>query len=326
MAAVHGPTVAQHPTSFQAHNIPGRMGFHPAPPVVPKPPPPQPTARPDPYYGHEGPARLCGRFITHLFACPEYPPTSSGSSTKLPHFIAYALHRTKLHSSVTFAALVLLQRLKARFPTARGSSGHRLFISAFMIASKVICDDTYSNKSWGIVGQGMFQLREVNQMEREMCQYLDWELNVEPSTLKEFEEMVRKDFAGPGPYPTYVLQTISKLASVSTTSTIVPNTSTSPIPSFAPRQSSPPRPIPLSNHIHAYITPPTTPDTPSPCRSNSTSPASSASPPTPTGMIDDSVKIVSHDRSPGMTIPGHAAMEYALMKQKMFAFATPCVW
>jgi hypothetical protein len=38
-----------------------------------------------------------------------------------------------------------------------------------MVASKVICDDTYSNRSWSIVGQGMFQLREVNQMEREMC-------------------------------------------------------------------------------------------------------------------------------------------------------------
>ncbi|KZP29093.1 hypothetical protein FIBSPDRAFT_992030, partial [Athelia psychrophila] len=80
---------------------------------------------------------------------PEYSPTSCGSQTKLPHFIAYAFHRTKLHAAVTFAALVLLQRLKARFPTARGSSGHRLFISAFMLASKVICDDTYSNKSWG---------------------------------------------------------------------------------------------------------------------------------------------------------------------------------
>jgi hypothetical protein len=44
-----------------------------------------------------------------------------------------------------FAALILLQRLKARFPSARGSSGHRLFISAFMISSKVMCDDTYSN-------------------------------------------------------------------------------------------------------------------------------------------------------------------------------------
>ncbi|EPQ55679.1 hypothetical protein GLOTRDRAFT_138505 [Gloeophyllum trabeum ATCC 11539] len=33
-----------------------------------------------------------------------------------------------------------------------------------MIVSKVICDDTYSNKSWCIMGQGMFVLREINQM------------------------------------------------------------------------------------------------------------------------------------------------------------------
>ncbi len=37
-----------------------------------------------------------------------------------------------------------------------------------MIASKVICDDTYSNKSWSIVSQGMFALREINQTEQEM--------------------------------------------------------------------------------------------------------------------------------------------------------------
>jgi len=86
-----------------------------------------------------------------------------------------------------FAALVLLQQLKACFPTAWGSLGHCLFISMFMLASKVICDCTYSNKSWSIVAQGMFQLREINQMEREMCQYLEWELNVDLVTLKEFE-------------------------------------------------------------------------------------------------------------------------------------------
>ncbi|KAG1897518.1 uncharacterized protein F5891DRAFT_957020, partial [Suillus fuscotomentosus] len=45
-----------------------------------------------------------------------------------------------------------------------GSSGHCLFISAFMLASKVICDDTYANKSWSIVAQGMLQLREINQV------------------------------------------------------------------------------------------------------------------------------------------------------------------
>jgi hypothetical protein len=151
------------------------------------------------------------RFITHLFACPEHPLQSTQSQAKLPHFIAYALYRTKLHSSVTFAALVLLQRLKARFPTARGSSGHRLFISAFMIASKVICDDTYSNKSWSVVAQGMFSLREINQMEREMCSYLEWELTVDNPILGNFEAMVKQDFHLPhGPYPTYSLQMVSK--------------------------------------------------------------------------------------------------------------------
>jgi hypothetical protein len=42
-----------------------------------------------------------------------------------------------------------------------------------MIASKVICNDTYSNKTWSVVAQGMFGLREINQMVREMCNYLE---------------------------------------------------------------------------------------------------------------------------------------------------------
>jgi hypothetical protein len=66
-----------------------------------------------------------------------------------------------------------------------------------MPASKVICDDTYSNKLWCIVAQGMFQLCKISQMEREVCQYLEWVLNVDPVTLwPEFEETVREDFIG----------------------------------------------------------------------------------------------------------------------------------
>jgi len=110
------------------------------------------------------------------FACPEYPPPSSNSQVKLPYFIAYGLHHTRWSCSQP--------RLKVHFPIARGSLGYKLFVSAFMLASsKVICDDTYSNTSWSIVIRGMFQLREINQMEGEMCQYL--ELNVDPVTLQE---------------------------------------------------------------------------------------------------------------------------------------------
>ncbi|TFK82055.1 hypothetical protein K466DRAFT_530947, partial [Polyporus arcularius HHB13444] len=152
-----------------------------------------------PYYGYEETAKLCARFLKHVFGCPDLPPLSTTAPATVPlapspplaNFIAYVLHRIRVPTSVAFGALYLLQRLKSRYPAARGSSGHRLFISAYMIASKMICDDTYSNKSWSIVGQGMFALREINQMEREMCSYLEWQLNFEPQAFREFEEKVR---------------------------------------------------------------------------------------------------------------------------------------
>lgn len=120
---------------------------------------------------------------------------------------------------MTTAALVLLARLKRRFPAAKGSSGHRLFISAFMMASKVvrprvlratwlrpsrsapnstpvshqICDDTYSNKSWTVVGQGLFGLSELNQMERELAGYLEWVVTVEGEEVVALEVSRRSD-------------------------------------------------------------------------------------------------------------------------------------
>ncbi|KAJ7878154.1 hypothetical protein B0H14DRAFT_2501075 [Mycena olivaceomarginata] len=305
-------------------------------------PQPQPTTT-DPFYGYEYIAQLSARFITHLFACPPFPPQSTHSQAKLPCFIAYALHRTKLHQAVTYATLVLLQRLKAHFPTARGSSGHRLFISAFMIASKVICDDAYSNKSWSIVAQGMFTLREINQMEREMCNYLDWELNVDDPILANFEAMVQRDFPpnSKGPYPMYSLHMVSKRAAKAAASTSAtpipePDSTTSPIPAFGqqrqatPTQAYPPPPPPiLAPPLYKKSTPPMTPDTPSHIHSNTTSPASSISPPTPTGPVDHNVKIhegKSHfEISPGLAISAEAPPIHPL-KGKMFAFAIPAVW
>jgi hypothetical protein len=37
----------------------------------------------------------------------------------------------------------------------------------------------------------MFSLREINQMEREMCSYLEWELIVDNPILSNFETMVK---------------------------------------------------------------------------------------------------------------------------------------
>jgi hypothetical protein len=107
-----------------------------------------------------------------------------------------------------------------------------------MLASKIICDDTYSNKSWCIVGQGMFALREINQMEREMCSYLEWQLNVDPTTLRDFQARVQLDFAGPGPYPPMVLpQPAPAPFSHQSTGNNINSSTGSSIPAFASRGS-----------------------------------------------------------------------------------------
>ncbi|KAI0317126.1 hypothetical protein OF83DRAFT_1172242 [Amylostereum chailletii] len=288
MATVHAPPIPRHPSPFAKRN----------------PPRPQPSSSsgglPDPFYGQEQVAKICARFVSHLFACPELPPAGSATTTAVPSprldtFIAYALHRTRLHVSVTFAALYLLQRLKARFPAAKGSSGHRLFISAFMLASKIICDDTYSNKSWCIVVQGMFALREINQMEREMCSYLEWQLNVDPTVLREFETRVRRDFSSVGPYPPLLLPTpasdpspsnptffgSSMPSSAASASSSPSAASTSSAPATIPYPTIPPPAVYTLPPPPSIPSPSSSPSTPESSRSTSTSPASSISPPTP---------------------------------------------
>ncbi|KAG1900689.1 uncharacterized protein F5891DRAFT_980263 [Suillus fuscotomentosus] len=94
-----GPTIPTHPSPFQNTQSVShlRMGYHPEPSAPPnKPQSTQPMTRhSDPFYGHEQVSQLFDRFIMHLFACPEYPPSSS----------------------VTFTALVLLQQLKPHKPS-----------------------------------------------------------------------------------------------------------------------------------------------------------------------------------------------------------------
>ena len=161
------------------------------------------------------------------------------------------------------------------------------------------------HKSWSIIGKGMFALREVNQMEQEMCSYLEWQLDIEPSTLKD---------KGFGPYPTYVLPSPAPSPMHSTTP-YQPGAS-APTPVFASNSqqapsTSPPKPIPSPVHVHAgappssgYLTQtssphtPGTPDTPESSMSTSTSPASSAPPSTPPGYEDHSVRVVGAGCAP----------------------------
>ncbi|KAG2092420.1 hypothetical protein BD769DRAFT_1679148 [Suillus cothurnatus] len=123
------------------------------------------------------------------------------------------------------------------------------------------------------------------QIECKMRQYLEWELNVDPVMLREFEDMVKKDFVdNPSSYHRSLPASSNHLAPTPTYGHCYPSL---PKPDFPPPNSS-------------YITPPTSPDTLSPSYLTSTSPASTASPPTPQGMEDCTTCIVSASSSPGI--------------------------
>ncbi|KAJ6551619.1 hypothetical protein B0H19DRAFT_174411 [Mycena capillaripes] len=213
------------------------------------------AAKTYPFYGYEYIAQLSARFTTHLFACPPAIHTFAGKAV----------------SGRYLRALILLQRSKARLPTACGSSGHCLFISAFMIASKVICDNTYSNKSWSIVTQGMFTLREINQSDgvRDV-QLSRLGTHGRQPILGNFEAMVQRDFppGSKGPYPTYSLHMVSKCAAKAAASTSAtpipePNSTTSPIPVFGQQHQPTPTKV--------YLAPPP-PIIPNPCTRSQLSP------------------------------------------------------
>ena len=107
-----------------------------------------------------------------MFGCAEseiqFDPNNHACSARalasptLAHFVVRAMSVTGYPPRISFLAVFLLCRLKQTFPYTQGRCGRRLFLSAFMIAGKVICGDTYSNKFWCVAGQRMVSLRKIN--------------------------------------------------------------------------------------------------------------------------------------------------------------------
>ncbi|KAJ7019519.1 hypothetical protein C8F04DRAFT_975529, partial [Mycena alexandri] len=166
----------------------------------------------DPYYGKRDIAELSAKFITHLFQCHPFPSRTHWQRTYLPFFIAYAVRCTELTDEIVYAALVLIQRIKGRFPTTKRSSGHKLFIGCLMLASKFLCDEAYHNKAWRKIARNVYALTEINQLERDLCRYLEWDITIDSATIYNFAALLNRDFApdSKGPYPTYPIDTVAK--------------------------------------------------------------------------------------------------------------------
>jgi len=77
------------------------------------------------------------------------------------------------------------------YSSAKGipTSPHGLFLVSLMLSAKTEMDDTLSNKSWAVVANdgGMdWKIKEINQMERELLELLQWNVTVQKEQLEEY--------------------------------------------------------------------------------------------------------------------------------------------
>ena len=98
--------------------------------------------------------------------------------------------RTRISLKTLILALFYLERLKSLHPMCKGSEGsaHRLFLSALIVASKMLYDDTFHNLSWAQVS--LFPLEEINKMEMEFLYFLGYRLHVDKREFDLFVEQV----------------------------------------------------------------------------------------------------------------------------------------
>jgi len=136
-------------------------------------------------------ARLSGAFIIRSFPLPQ-PLNQEAANLPYPELVFFVdsiIRRADLPDCVSFGALRLLHRLGGTRPA--GWSDRELFFIAFIVASKILCDDSYYNREWcNEVTCGLYALEEINEMEKAFCHCMRWNLAIGQFDLDIFTAVV----------------------------------------------------------------------------------------------------------------------------------------
>ncbi|KAI7905737.1 uncharacterized protein BX663DRAFT_500737 [Cokeromyces recurvatus] len=120
-------------------------------------------------------------------------PTQHTNTTKAPmslrEYIEYVMERSHLDTGTLLTSLCYARRLKTKlFHTSKGMgcTHHRIFLATLIIASKYIHDSAIKNKYWIEYALNLFSGAEINLMEKQLLQLLEYKLEIAQS---EFEDI-----------------------------------------------------------------------------------------------------------------------------------------
>lgn len=120
---------------------------------------------------------------------PPGSPIDGETQQRLPSlrtFITRLVRYTNVYTPTLLTTVCYLNKLKRILPKdAKGlpSTIHRLFLACLILSAKYNNDSSPLNKHWAKYTDGLFSLEDINLMERQLLQLLNWELRVTKDDL-----------------------------------------------------------------------------------------------------------------------------------------------
>lgn len=115
-------------------------------------------------------------------------------------FITKLVRYTNVYTGTLMATLVYLDKLKTKLPkNAHGlpCTRHRILLSCLILSSKFHNDSSPKNMHWARYTDGLFNVKDINLMERQLLYLLNWDLKVSNeemiSHLSKFLNPIKED-------------------------------------------------------------------------------------------------------------------------------------